>query len=260
MAKKTTPKFNGFEPPHSNYFRMPNSWTDITADIKSLAELKVIEYVLRHTWGFREYGISKRITTDEFMHGRKRSDRTRIDNGTGLAKSSVVDGLSRAVEHGYLDEYIDATDKGRIKKQYQLRMKGDATQIQDSDSGVANPAPPVREPDISGQASEHRTEKETKETNTVNGNNHTSKSPVSQLKDLNQPVGETEVIADEILQQLGDDHSRDFYRLVAAKIPADVIRSALSEIKHDGGAESPARVFTARMNRWALEHLKRGIG
>ena len=28
----------------------------------------------RHTWGYREYGLKKHITLDEFMHGRKRRD------------------------------------------------------------------------------------------------------------------------------------------------------------------------------------------
>jgi len=32
-------------------------------------------YILRHTWGFQD--TSKRITSDEFEHGRKRIDGTR---------------------------------------------------------------------------------------------------------------------------------------------------------------------------------------
>ena len=63
--------FNGFTPPVSNYFRMPNAWVNISAKINNLAELKVVEYVLRHTWGFQEYdGKPKPITVDEFMHGK----------------------------------------------------------------------------------------------------------------------------------------------------------------------------------------------
>ena len=71
-------KFQGFEEPKQNYFKMPNSWTDLTAAVRSLAALKVVEYVLRHTWGFREYGVKKLITLDEFQNGRKRSDGTRV--------------------------------------------------------------------------------------------------------------------------------------------------------------------------------------
>src|SRR5258708_173424 len=95
--------FAGFSKPEANFFRLPNEWTNITAQITSLAEMKVVEYVLRHTWGYSEYDIVKKITTDEFMHGRKKNDGERIDNGTGLSKPSVIEGLNSAVKHGLLE-------------------------------------------------------------------------------------------------------------------------------------------------------------
>lgn len=114
-----------------SWFCVPNNWTDITCKITSLAELKVIEYVLRHTWGYGEHSSweMKRISTDEFSHGRKRQDGTRIDRGTGLSNKSVFDGLKRAVENDYLTKYIDNTDLGRIAHYYQLRMEGDTRKI-----------------------------------------------------------------------------------------------------------------------------------
>ncbi len=114
--------FAGFVSPTKNFFHLPNNWTDITAEIDNLAELKIVTYVARHTWGYQEYGISKRISTDEFMEGRKRHDGSRIDRGTGLSKQSVIDGISRAMLHGYLDCERDDSDKARIKKFYKLRM------------------------------------------------------------------------------------------------------------------------------------------
>lgn len=115
--------FNGFAPPTKNYFHMPNEWVNISAKINNLAELKVIEYVLRHTWGYHEYdGRPKPITTDEFMHGRKRADGARMDDGTGLSNKSVVEGLKRAIDHGYLICVVDDTDKARISKSYALKM------------------------------------------------------------------------------------------------------------------------------------------
>src|SRR5690349_666224 len=83
--------FAGFVPPTSNYFQMPNEWTNITAEIESLAELKVIEYVLRHTWGFHEFGICKAISIDEFMYGRRKAGGDRMDKGTKLSRPSVID-------------------------------------------------------------------------------------------------------------------------------------------------------------------------
>lgn len=246
-SKQKSPKFSGFVIPTQNWFRMPNNWTDITAGMTSLAELKVVEYVLRHTWGFQEYGISKRISIDEFMHGRRCQDGHRLDLGTGLSKPSVVEGLRAAVEHGYLVEERDDRDKGRIQKAFRLRMKNLAPDVKNFNRGV-------KSSNINGKESLHRSEKDTTERNlTVNGS-YTRQSPVRQLPDLDQPQEQTAIVADEIISRLGDQHSRRFYELVAAKVPYDVIHRALSEIKTDG-ADNPAKVFTHRMQQYALKRL-----
>lgn len=112
---------------------MPNEWINICAEISSLAELKVVQYVMRHTWGGQEYGIRKRISIDEFMNGCWRRDGERMDKGTGLSKPSVIVGLRRAVERGLLIEEIDGSDKGRGKKYYSLRMNPEGL----SESGEA---------------------------------------------------------------------------------------------------------------------------
>src|SRR5436190_13750553 len=115
--------FEGFNKPEANFFRLPNEWTDITAQVTSLAEMKLVEYVLKHTWGYSEFDVIKKITTDEFMYGRKKKSGERIDNGTGLSKPSVIEGLKSAVKHGLLEEEIDDSDKARVKKYYKLKMR-----------------------------------------------------------------------------------------------------------------------------------------
>lgn len=117
-----TSTFSGFSVPEQNWFKMPSDWTNITAQMSSLAEIKVVEYVLKHTWGYQEYGGKKRITNEEFMLGRKRKDGSRIDAGTGLSKPSVISGLKLAVQDGLLIEEVDSSDKARVKKYYSLRM------------------------------------------------------------------------------------------------------------------------------------------
>lgn len=124
-APSSPSAFPGFDRPRQNWFKMPNAWTDITAGISSLAELKVIEYVLKHTWGYQEFGIPKQISLTEFMTGRRRKDGSRIDQGTGLTRPSVRAGLKAAVEHGYLEKRVDASDKARIRTYYSLRMRPD---------------------------------------------------------------------------------------------------------------------------------------
>lgn len=117
------PKFEGFDIPRENWFRLPNAWTDIMAGMDSLAEIKVVMYVLRHTWGFQEYAQWKCLTADEFANGRRREDGSRIDSGTGLSERSVWNGIQSAVDHGYLECQTDTTDRARIKKSYRLVMR-----------------------------------------------------------------------------------------------------------------------------------------
>jgi hypothetical protein len=74
---------------------------------------------------------------------------------------------------------------------------------------------------------------------------------IQQLQDLDQPKEKTAYIAQYVLDELGDQQSRKFYALVAAKIPETVIREALSAIRVDG-AENPAKLFTYKMQRYAL--------
>jgi hypothetical protein len=115
--------FAGFDPPESNFWRLPNNWFDLAAHFTSWAEHKVVEYILRHTWGYHEYGMVKLITMDEFMRGRKRKDGTRLDAGCGMAENSIKKGINDAVAHGFLIVQTDDSDKGRIKKYYAPRMR-----------------------------------------------------------------------------------------------------------------------------------------
>ena len=163
MQSLSEQSYEGFSKPEANFFRLPNEWTDITAQITSLAEMKLVEYVLRHTWGYSEYDIVKKITTDEFMHGRKGKDGNRIDHGTGLSNKSVIEGLHKAVQHGLLEVETDYRDKARIKKCYKLKMKTPLQEDHGSYSDVKNVHIGEKNVHSSYVKSSHRSEKETKE-------------------------------------------------------------------------------------------------
>src|SRR5215203_1969554 len=175
MTRRTRERtsFPGFDRPESNFFRMPNTWTDITAEINNIAELKVVEYILRHTWGYQEYGVKKHITIDEFVNGRRRQDGSRMDKGTGLSERAVYDGLRKAVENGLIDEETDDSDRGRIKKSYSLRMRENVhsdADLQTLQAGVQSLHPCLQSlhPDpqtlqVRGAGNTPRTEKDTQE-------------------------------------------------------------------------------------------------
>jgi hypothetical protein len=134
-TKKQFEGFRKIEKTSKNFYRVPNEWTNIMAGINNLAELKVIEYIMRHTWGFGEYDQYKHITVDEFMHGRLQADGvTRMDEGTGLKSDrSVKDGLKAAIDHGYILCDVDDKDRARIKKSYKLKMRQVDTTPQNDD-------------------------------------------------------------------------------------------------------------------------------
>lgn len=114
-------KFGGFDKPRANYSKLPHEFVDAFPIMRSQAEIKVVLYILRHTWGYHDG--EKKITVDEFCNGRKRKDGTRIDNGTGLSKPSVLSGIKSAIEHGFITVEVDDSDKARVKKYYALRGK-----------------------------------------------------------------------------------------------------------------------------------------
>jgi hypothetical protein len=75
---------------------------------------------------------------------------------------------------------------------------------------------------------------------------------------LKEPPEKTAYVAQQILRELGDEQSQRFYHLVAAKIPEGIIRETLSEVRADG-ARDPARLFTYKIKKYALEARKRGV-
>lgn len=124
IAQQEEDVFPGFWHPEDGeegWTKMPHELIWILPKLKE-TELKIILYILRHTWGFQEFDKLKKITTEEFMAGRKRKDGTTMDNGTGLSDWGVKDGIAKALKHGYIVCEVDDSDKGRIKKRYGLKI------------------------------------------------------------------------------------------------------------------------------------------
>jgi hypothetical protein len=122
MEEATVAAFQGFWHPdeQQGYTQLPHELFDLMFDM-SEPELRVILYIFRHTWGFQEFGKMKKLTTDEFMHGRKRTDGSLMDNGTGLSDRGVKNGIADALNHGYITCDVNDSDKARIKKSYGIR-------------------------------------------------------------------------------------------------------------------------------------------
>ena len=99
-------RFDGFPPIETNFTPIPDVWFDeLIPKITSLAEVKVTEYIFRHTYGWRKQ--CDWITLDQFVNGVKTRDGHQLDVGTGLSMPSVVSGIKKAIERGTILKFKD---------------------------------------------------------------------------------------------------------------------------------------------------------
>jgi phage replication O-like protein O len=132
MAELTDPDdWQGFDPPY--YTQVPDAVFDVWLARLSGAELKVLLYIIRRTFGFKKQ--SDPISLDQMVSGIVKKDGTRLDHGAGLARSSVqraVDSLvARRLIVAEHNQGADGGDKPRI---YSLVMRGTDYRYRGSDS------------------------------------------------------------------------------------------------------------------------------
>src|SRR5918997_930091 len=234
-------RFKGFLSPR--YTQVPDELFDELMEFLSGAELKVLLYIIRRTFGFKK--DSDNISLRQICHGIKTREGEILDKGTGLSLSTVQIALK-----GLLEKNCVITARNRSKEKgdepttYSLNM---LPYTENRQGGL----PKIGNGGYRKSVTQHTVRQNTVN-NTVNGvvKGGEGKS-IQKLHDLDQPPEKTAYIAQLLLDELGDQQSVKFYRLVAAKIPEAVIREALSAIRIDG-AEHPAKLFTYKMQRYAL--------
>jgi DNA-binding transcriptional ArsR family regulator len=218
------------------------------------AELKVLLYVCRRTFGFkRDYDA---ISLVQISGGIKTRDGRVLDMGTGLSKRHVQRAIKR-LEELHAVRVIRKLDDDGVNEVniYTLNFL---------DEGVGTKSPYGRDMDVTRvgtPVSPTIYSKQHTDTN-VNvdkegkgrGGTDEPKTDLHKLPNLGEPPEKTDSIASDILAALGDTSSRAFYRLVAAKIPESFIRQKLSELKQ-GSARSPAKVFASIMRNYAAERV-----
>jgi hypothetical protein len=193
--------------------------------IASLLHLNDLTRVSKQLTKLEKYGVIKRIRT-----GRQNI----YVLGEWYDYSEVKDG-SKRLEWFYLEQKFGVSTSDLAQKA-KSELHPDAGQTW------------LKKPNINIE--------ENKEKNTVNGVvKGGERSALQKLPDLGEPPEKTAYIAEQILNELGDKQSQKFYHLVAAKIPEGVIRETLSEVRVDG-ARDPARLFTYKIQRYALTKQK----
>jgi hypothetical protein len=94
-------RFDGFKPRRdiSGFTCIPNEWFDkVMPKVTSMSEMKVIEAVFRKTYGWVDYIENGRpvYKTEDAL------SLTQLENMTGLSRSGAIDGLRKALAHGYI--------------------------------------------------------------------------------------------------------------------------------------------------------------
>jgi len=91
-------QFIGFSSPR--YTQVPDELFDELLSELTGAELKVLMYVVRRTFGFKR--DSDHISLSQMVNGIVKKDGVVLDKGTGLAKDSVARATKSLVEKGIL--------------------------------------------------------------------------------------------------------------------------------------------------------------
>ena len=106
--KVNNKKFPGFPPkPSTNFWSYPKAlngyWHQLTG-----SEQKVLDYILRHTWGFDK--VADEISLTQLEKGIKN-----FDKGTGLCRPTVITALKGLIKKGFISK-----KPGRKANYYEL--------------------------------------------------------------------------------------------------------------------------------------------
>jgi hypothetical protein len=127
------PPFQGWERPARNFYRLPHTWfATLTRlrrawQLRSIANLiRLVEYIIRWTWGEGHFDRPVRLTLDELEHGkvigRRNGLRLRADAGCGISGSHLSEAIQLAVDLGLITREVDRRDPGRIRQFFAPRL------------------------------------------------------------------------------------------------------------------------------------------
>ncbi|MBA4116376.1 MAG: replication protein [Rubrobacter sp.] len=135
-GEKPAFKFAGFKNP--NYTLVPDEVFDELLTRLSGAELKVLLYVIRRTFGFKK--DFDNISLSQMLNGIVRKDGSALDRGVGLSKPTLLQALRSLQDKNIIaTERRRSADKGDQPTAYRLSF-ADAAK---SEAPGKNPSPPV---------------------------------------------------------------------------------------------------------------------
>src|SRR5215217_7316225 len=98
MPTDRASRFAGFLP--SNTTPVPDEFFDVLAPLLGEAELRVLLYIFRRTFGFKK--TADNISLKQLVDGITTRDGRRLDHGAGVAKSAAVRAVRGLLEKGVI--------------------------------------------------------------------------------------------------------------------------------------------------------------
>ncbi len=134
--------YNGFPSPNGTV--VPDDVFDVLAPLLSEAELRVLLYIIRRTFGFKKDADS--ISLSQMVDGVTTRDGRVLDRGTGMSRRGVMKGCRGLEEKGIIrvDKRLSEQGDNEINVYY-LRFSGDESRAGAKESGVGNNVPYGRE-------------------------------------------------------------------------------------------------------------------
>ena len=111
--------FAGFQSP--NYTQVPDELFDVLLPDLTLAELKVLLYIIRRTFGFKK--ASDDIRLSQMLTGIKKRDGDTQDRGVGVSKVALLQAVrSLQQKHLIVTERRQSEEKGNEPTNYRLNV------------------------------------------------------------------------------------------------------------------------------------------
>jgi hypothetical protein len=134
----------------------PDVFYDEIFPFLSEVELRVLLYIIRHTFGFKK--IADAISLAQLMHGIVTKEGRRLDHGTQLSRAGVTKGLRGLREkHLVLWETQTSAEYGNRPSVYTLNVRGRTPVLLTEQRGATartSPLPQEADPSATGVASQ----------------------------------------------------------------------------------------------------------
>ena len=223
--------YPGFASPNGTL--VPDDVFDVLMPELTEAELRVLLYIVRRTFGFKKN--SDAISLTQMVRGIQTRDGRVLDRGTGMSRRGVMKGVAGLQGKGVITVERKMSEDGVNQVNvYHLRFR------EGSEKRVGNDVLYGREPgspEVGNGVPPQQTALQTivEQTNV----------DIKKLKNNRKPPGQIDYLTAEIEKVTEDTHSRRMFQTLAGILPDELIFQILAEIKQGDGIRNKGAVFVA---------------